>query len=177
MKAFQNGDLVRNKLTGGKDIVVSVPGMKAYDKTSDDALGFILKERGWSFQENWVADAMKAKKTSTKRKTIMKEAGIPPKKRGRPAGSKKMDKLEKINSKIRKSTHELIALYPAKEYLEDQVGVDNDPGIDVPLHVRGGHFKWNFEKTRTMPWYDKVTWVLTAVNVAILSYLIIKNLN
>jgi len=56
----------------------------------------------------------------------------------------------------------------------DQSGVDNDPGIDVPLHARGGHFKWNFEEDVT-PWYDKITWVLTAVNVAIFISLVIKN--
>ena len=56
----------------------------------------------------------------------------------------------------------------------DQVGVDNDPGIDVPLHLRGGHFKWNFEKT-PMSIYDKITLVLTLVNVAILISLVIKN--
>lgn len=43
------------------------------------------------------------------------------KKRGRPVGSKKMDKLNKINSKISKNTHELLALYPAKKYLEREL--------------------------------------------------------
>ena len=57
----------------------------------------------------------------------------------------------------------------------DEIGVDNATGIDVPIHLRGGSFQWNFQKR--MPWYDKVTWVLTAVNVAILITLIIKNLN
>ncbi len=55
----------------------------------------------------------------------------------------------------------------------DEQGVDNATGIDVPLHLRGGSFKWNFQKR--MPWYDKVTWVLTGVNVAILISLVIKN--
>ena len=59
------------------------------------------------------------------------------------------------------------------EYELDQIGVDNDPGIDVPLHARGLTSEWNFQKR--MPWYDKVTWVLTAVNVAILISLVIKN--
>lgn len=57
-----------------------------------------------------------------------------------------------------------------------QVGVDSDPSIDVPIHLRGGEFHWNFEK-KPMALVDKITWVLTAVNVAILGYLIIKNLN
>lgn len=56
----------------------------------------------------------------------------------------------------------------------DEQGVDNDPGIDVPLHLRGGSFQWNFQKR--MPWYDKVTWVLTGVNVAIFITLVINNL-
>lgn len=63
-----------------------------------------------------------------------------------------------------------------KEYWQaywDEIGIDNDPGIDVPLHARGGEWKWNFQKK--MPWYDKVTWVLTAVNVGILISLVIKN--
>ena len=56
----------------------------------------------------------------------------------------------------------------------DEVGVDNATGVDVPLHLRGGSFKWNFQKR--MPWYDKVTWVLTGVNVAIFITLVINNL-
>lgn len=56
----------------------------------------------------------------------------------------------------------------------DEVGVDNAVGTDVPLHLRGGSFKWNFQKR--MPWYDKVTWVLTGVNVAIFITLVINNL-
>jgi len=68
--------------------------------------------------------------------------------------------------------------YESKEYKDyDEIGADNDPGIDVPLHTRGLTSKWNFQKTKKrMPWYDKVTWVLTAVNVAILISLVIKNL-
>ncbi len=58
-------------------------------------------------------------------------------------------------------------------YESDEIGVDNATGIDVPLHIRGGSFKWNFQKR--MPWYDKVTWVLTGVNVAVLISLVIKN--
>ena len=58
-------------------------------------------------------------------------------------------------------------------YESDEIGVDNATGIDVPLHLRGGSFQWNFQKR--MPWYDKVTWVLTGVNVAILISLVIKN--
>jgi len=56
----------------------------------------------------------------------------------------------------------------------DEIGIDNDPGIDVPLHARGGDWKWNFEK-KPMSLTDKITWVLTAVNVAILISLVIKN--
>ena len=56
----------------------------------------------------------------------------------------------------------------------DEIGVDNATGIDVPLHLRGGSFQWNFQKR--MPWYDKVTWVLTGVNVAIFITLVIRNL-
>lgn len=55
----------------------------------------------------------------------------------------------------------------------DEKGVDNDPGIDVPLHARGGQWKWNYEKK--MPLTDKITLVLTVVNVLILLTLIIKN--
>ena len=59
-------------------------------------------------------------------------------------------------------------------YDSDEIGVDNATGIDVPLHLRGGSFQWNFQKR--MPWYDRVTWVLTGVNVAILISLVIKNI-
>jgi hypothetical protein len=56
----------------------------------------------------------------------------------------------------------------------DEQNVDNAVGTDVPLHLRGGSFQWNFQKR--MPWYDKVTWVLTGVNVAIFITLVINNL-
>jgi hypothetical protein len=57
----------------------------------------------------------------------------------------------------------------------DEVGVDNDPGIDVPVHARGLTSKWNFEK-KPMSLTDKITWVLTVVNVAILITLVIQNI-
>ena len=60
----------------------------------------------------------------------------------------------------------------------DEPGVDNDPGIDVPLHLRGGHFTWNFEESKPSfmdKYVNEVTWVLTVVNVAILISLITKN--
>lgn len=45
--------------------------------------------------------------------------------------------------------------------------------LEIP-HLRGGDWKWNFEK-KPMSLQDKITWVLTAVNVAILISLVIKN--
>ena len=57
----------------------------------------------------------------------------------------------------------------------DEIGVDNTTGIDVPLHLRGGEFHWNFEE-KPMSLTDKITWVLTGVNVAILISLVIKNI-
>lgn len=45
--------------------------------------------------------------------------------------------------------------------------------IDIP-HLRGGDWKWNFEK-KSIPLSDKITWVCTVVNVAILISLVIKN--
>lgn len=59
-------------------------------------------------------------------------------------------------------------------YDSDEIGVDNAVGTDVPLHIRGGSFQWNFQKRK--PWYDKVTWVLTGVNVAILITLVFRNM-
>ena len=53
--------------------------------------------------------------------------------------------------------------------------VDNNPGIDVPVSLRGGNWTWNFEK-KSMPLVDKITWILTAANVAILISLVIKNI-
>ena len=73
-------------------------------------------------------------------------------------------KLDELNDQITKYWD---------NYDSDEIGVDNTTGIDVPLHLRGGSFQWNFQKR--MPWYDKVTWVLTGVNVAILISLVIKN--
>lgn len=144
-------------------------------------------------------------KTSTKRKAIMKEAGIPPKKRGRPVGSKKMDKLDKINSKIRKNAHELLALYPVKEYLEDQVvsktkkdkawedfmiPTPKELGMDGWFHsfkvknkkqsesatmsnIAGWDKRIGLITPMSLP--DKITLVLTLVNVAILISLVISN--
>ena len=89
------------------------------------------------------------------------------KKRGRPVGSKTKSYKEK-----EKEFHDEIDNY-WKRYKSDEIGVDNAVGVDVPLHLRGGSFQWNFQKR--MPWYDKVTWVLTGVNVAILISLVIKN--
>lgn len=80
---------------------------------------------------------------------------------------KDIERLNKINKGIREASHKLLALYPAKEYLEKQ------EGIEIP-HLRGGDWKWNFEK-KPMSLQDKITWVLTAVNVAILISLVIKN--
>lgn len=45
--------------------------------------------------------------------------------------------------------------------------------LEIPT-LCGGEFHWNFEKPK-MSLTDKVTWVLTAVNVAILISLIVKN--
>lgn len=56
----------------------------------------------------------------------------------------------------------------------DKVGVDNEDGIDVPLHLRGGEWTWNFEKK--IPLVDKITWGLTTVNVVIFIALVIKNI-
>ncbi len=59
----------------------------------------------------------------------------------------------------------------------DEVGVNNDPGIDVPLHARGGQWEWNYERKPSFmdKYVNEVTWVLTVVNVAILITLVIKN--
>lgn len=78
---------------------------------------------------------------------------------------------------ISKKADGIVNTYASKGDIElDQPGIDNDLGIDVPLHARGLTSKWNFQKTKKrMPWYDKVTWVLTAVNVVILISLVIKN--
>ncbi len=47
---------------------------------------------------------------------------------------------------------------------------------EEPIHLRGGEFHWNFDK-KPMQLVDKITWVLTAVNVAIFVTLLIKNTN
>ena len=46
--------------------------------------------------------------------------------------------------------------------------------IDVPPHLRGGDWKRNFEK-KPISLTDKITWVLTVVNVIILISLVIRN--
>lgn len=52
---YKKGDKVRNKKTGEIDTVVSVPGMREYDKcdffSADE--GFVLESRLWERQEDW----------------------------------------------------------------------------------------------------------------------------
>jgi hypothetical protein len=84
---------------------------------------------------------------------------------------------KKQQSKLEDIENEVDRLNSKKKTKLDEVGVDNDPGIDVPLHVRGGHFTWNFEEKESFfdRNADKITWVLTVVNAAILISLVIKN--
>lgn len=87
------------------------------------------------------------------------------------ATKKKVTKKEKY-----KGEHLDKGIITHEEATIEQIsGAYNDQGIEVPLHLRGGYWKWNFDK-KPMPWYDKITWVLTVVNVGILLTLIIKNI-
>ena len=47
----------------------------------------------------------------------------------------------------------------------DEVGVDNDEGIDVPIHMRGGMFQWNFNKKKDHS--VKIMWVLAVLCVLV----------
>lgn len=99
------------------------------------------------------------------------------KKKGKSVEDAYMEAVVKpIAKKIKKSIEEKQKwekLYPLTDKQWDEIGVDNDPGIDVPLHARGGQWKWNFEKKMSLT--DKITWVLTVVNVAILISLFIAH--
>lgn len=52
---FKIGDKVKNIKTGEIDTVVSVPGMKKYDKHGFIAAaeGFVLKNSAWEYQIDW----------------------------------------------------------------------------------------------------------------------------
>lgn len=78
-------------------------------------------------------------KTTNKRIEVMKETGIPPKKRGRPAGSK---------TKKDKAWEDFMIPTPK------ELGMHRGNRMSLP---------------------DKITLVLTLVNVAILISLVIKN--
>ena len=82
---------------------------------------------------------------------------------------------KKITTKKKVSKSKSINSIPNDKWQAywDEIGVDNEPDIDVPLHARGGQWKWNFENKVSLT--DKITWVLTVVNVAILITLIIEN--
>ena len=58
----------------------------------------------------------------------------------------------------------------------DEMGVDNVPNkVDVPVSGRGGKWMWNFEKK--VPVHDKITWVLTMLNIVILISFVVTHLN
>ena len=79
---------------------------------------------------------------------------------------KKVDSISKsTRSKIVSSIQDAID----RDYQRQQ------KEIDIP-HLRGGDWKWNFEK-KPMSLADKITWVLTVVNVAILISMTWTNLN
>lgn len=84
-------------------------------------------------------------------------------------------KRKAISKKLESIENEVDRLNSKKTINLDEVGVDNDPEIDAPIHLQGGEWNWNFEK-KPMSLVDKITWVLTAVNVAILISLVIKNI-
>lgn len=116
-------------------------------------------------------------KTSTKRKAIMKEAGIPPKKRGRPVGSKtKKDKAWEAFWKTG-TVMDMDDFMKTRDYLPH----DEQEGIDVPDMTQ---WQKGFDEgtvcgyesaSSDMKLVNKITLVLTLVNVAILGYLIVKN--
>ncbi len=84
--------------------------------------------------------------TQTGSPKVKKVISTQPKKRGRPVGSKKMDKLNKINSEISKSTHKLLALYPAKEYLERELP-DSEATVEQLNSLRRYNSLDGFEST------------------------------
>lgn len=84
--------------------------------------------------------------TQTGSPKVKKVTSTQPKKRGRPVGSKKMDKLNKINSEISKSTHKLLALYPAKEYLERELP-DSEATVEQVNKYKAQGYKEGVEAT------------------------------
>ena len=139
---------------------------------TDDSNVVKMTGRGWSIKDKTKLMPIAKKKTTKRAVKIQKDseiiAALEERMKSKNNVENPIKNLEAFRSEIQRAK--------IPEYL-DEIGIDNDPGIDVPLHARGGHFTWNFEEKRAMPWYDKVTWVLTAVNVAIFITLLIKNLN
>ena len=122
-----------------------------------------------------------------------------PKKRGRPVGSKKEDKniltniserkLQKLENEMNEHAASVIRLSPSVEHLKKKkiqkelIEIQKD-GFDI----RNAAFKnykgeWEDIEVPTlrrirepkMSLVNKVTWVLTAVNVAIIIILVIRN--
>lgn len=92
------------------------------------------------------------------------------KKRGRPVGSK--TKLQKIESDVSKKTHELLSLIPARDYLRNQERDKAWEDFMIPTPKELGVHRGN--NKMSLP--NKITLVLTIVNVAILISLVIKNI-
>lgn len=138
-------------------------------------------------------------KTSTKRKAIVKEEVVAPKKRGRPVGSKKeilpsvranlatrkekgydilmapIVRPFKNAKKVQKSLEEMNT--SQKEIMDKIYKVHADnwqkqwDNIEIPSHRELGMHRGNDKMS--LP--NKITLVLTVVNVAILISLVIKN--
>lgn len=112
------------------------------------------------------------KKQQAKLEAIEREVDATKKKRGRPVGGKTIKKVQKSLEEMNTSQKEIERQQRLKMPIVDLDAWDEP---EIP-HLRGGDWKWNFEK-KPMSLPDKITLVLTLVNVAILGYLIIKNLN
>ena len=104
-------------------------------------------------------------------------------------------KLQDIEQEIDSHAAAITALVPARDYMKKKTTKrvvkdkkfnqkevikkinktlsDDWDEIEIP-HLRGGDWKRNFEK-KPISLTDKITWVLTVVNIAILISLVIRN--
>lgn len=103
---------------------------------------------------------------------------IQPKKRGRPVGSKTkrtVTKEELAASMVDKATK----AWSGKISVDNQYygELDSEATVEqVRRSMLNGYLNDIEEKTKPMSLVNKITWVLTAVNVAILISLVIKNI-
>lgn len=79
-----------------------------------------------------------------------------------PVAKKKITKraVKNVYNEATKRADKAVQDYWDKKW--NEIGVDNDQGIDAPLHARGGRWKWNFE-SENMSSELAIMWILAGL--------------